>query len=345
MSGPDGALVLGIETSCHETGIGVVRGHTLLAHAVAPGVAERARSGEAGPEDVARAHLEAMTPTVNRALSRAGVGLPDLDAIAVTAGPGLAGSLMVGVAAAKAYALALGRPLYGVNHLAAHVAAGRLEHGALPQPCAALLMSDEHSSLLLVPDVATEVRPLDAAMDEAVGEVFAKVAGTPGLGFPEGAGIDRVARDGLPDAIVFPPGTGDGEAYDFSLAGLRTAVVRRAEARERAGGPVPAADVAAAFQDAVVDVLTRKAIAVCREHGVRDLLIGGGAAAGARLREPARQRCDVAGIRLRLPEPGLCDDNGAMVATLGAELMIAGLQPSALDLPADAYLPVTSITV
>ncbi|MCW2884821.1 MAG: tRNA N6-adenosine threonylcarbamoyltransferase [Streptosporangiaceae bacterium] len=339
------ALVLGIETSCDETGIGIVRGHTLLADAVASSVDEHARFGGVVPEVASRAHLEAMTPTVTRALSLAGVELSDLDAIAVTAGPGLAGALMVGVAAAKAYALALGKPLYGVNHLAAHVAVDQLEHGPLPKPCVALLVSGGHSSLLLVPDVATDVRPLGSTIDDAAGEAFDKVARVLGLGFPGGPHIDRVAREGLPDAIVFPRGKYDDGTYDFSFSGLKTAVARWVEARERTGEAVPMADVAASFQEAVVDVLTRKAIAVCREHGVYDLLIGGGVAANSRLRALAQQRCDAAGIRLRVPRPKLCTDNGAMVAALGSDLVTAGLHPSALDLPADSSLPITTITV
>ncbi|MCW2913555.1 MAG: metalloendopeptidase glycoprotease family [Actinomycetia bacterium] len=345
MSTRDEALVLGIETSCDETGVGIVRGHTLLADAIASSVDEHARFGGVVPEVASRAHLEAMTPTVTRALSDAGVKLSDLDAIAVTAGPGLAGALMVGVAAAKAYALALGKPLYGVNHLAAHVAVDQLEHGPLPKPCVALLVSGGHSSLLLVPDVATDVRPLGATVDDAAGEAFDKVARVLDLGFPGGPHIDRVAREGAPDAIAFPRGKYDDGTYDFSFSGLKTAVARWVEARERAGEPVPVADVAASFQEAVVDVLTRKAIAVCRENGVSHLLIGGGVAANSRLRALAQQRCEAAGVRLRVPRPNLCTDNGAMVAALGSELVGAGLHPSALDLPADSSLPITTITV
>jgi N6-L-threonylcarbamoyladenine synthase len=345
MTRQDEPLVLGIETSCDETGVGIVRGHTLLADAVASSVDEHARFGGVVPEVASRAHLEAMSPTVNRALCLAGVELSDLDAIAVTAGPGLAGALMVGVAAAKAYALALGKPLYGVNHLAAHVAVDQLEHGPLPRPCVALLVSGGHSSLLLVPDVATDIRPLGATIDDAAGEAFDKVARVLGLGFPGGPHIDRIAREGAGDAIAFPRGKYDDGSHDFSFSGLKTAVARWVEARERAGEPVPVADVAASFQEAVVDVLTRKAIAVCRENDVPHLLIGGGVAANSRLRALAQDRCDAAGIRLRVPRPKLCTDNGAMVAALGSDLVAAGLQPSALDLPADSSMPVTLVTV
>ncbi|GLY91173.1 tRNA (adenosine(37)-N6)-threonylcarbamoyltransferase complex transferase subunit TsaD [Actinoallomurus iriomotensis] len=341
----DQPLVLGIETSCDETGVGVVRGHTLLADAIASSVDEHARFGGVVPEVASRAHLEAMTPTVDRALSEAGVTLADVDAIAVTAGPGLAGALLVGVAAAKAYALGLGKPLYGVNHLAAHVAVDQLEHGPLPKPCVALLVSGGHSSLLLVPDVASDVRPLGATVDDAAGEAFDKVARVLDLGFPGGPYIDRAAREGDRASISFPRGKYEDGTYDFSFSGLKTAVARWVESRERAGEPVPVADVAAAFQEAVVDVLTKKAIAACKDNGVSHLLVGGGVAANSRLRALAQERCEAAGIQLRVPRPKLCTDNGAMVAALGAELVGAGLKPSALDLPADSSLPITDVLV
>jgi N6-L-threonylcarbamoyladenine synthase len=340
-----GPVVLGIETSCDETGVGIVRGRTLLADALASSVDSHARYGGVVPEVASRAHLEAMVPTVRLALDRAGLRPSDVDAIAVTAGPGLAGALLVGVAAAKAYALALDRPLYGVNHLAAHVAVDELEHGPLPEPCLALLVSGGHSSLLLVPDVATDVRPLGATIDDAAGEAFDKVARLLGLPFPGGPPIDRVAREGDPAAVAFPRGlTGQHDApYDFSFSGLKTAVARWIEARQRAGEPVPVANVAASFQEAVVDVLTAKAVRACRDHGVDALLIGGGVAANSRLRQVAEVRCAGAGILLRVPRPGLCTDNGAMVAALGARVVAAGVAPSTLDIPADSALPVTRV--
>ncbi len=335
MSAP---LVLGIETSCDETGVGVVRGHELLADAVASSVDEHARFGGVVPEVASRAHVEAMVPTLHRALARAGVRLADLDAIAVTAGPGLAGALLVGVAAAKAYALALDKPLYGVNHLTAHVAVDALEHGPLPQPCVALLVSGGHSSLLLVPDVTAAVSPLGQTVDDAAGEAFDKVARVLGLGFPGGPFVDRAARDGDPSFVAFPRGTIRGRPYDFTFSGLKTAVARWVEARQRAGDPVPVADVAAAFQEAVADVLTARAVAACRDTGVDHLVIGGGVAANSRLRALAEQRCADAGIVLRVPRPGLCTDNGAMVAALGAEMVERGVDPSALDVAADPSL-------
>jgi N6-L-threonylcarbamoyladenine synthase len=337
--------VLGIETSCDETGAGIVRGHELLADAVASSVNEHARFGGVVPEVASRAHLEAMVPAVDRALATAGVALKDIDAIAVTAGPGLAGALLVGVAAAKAYAFALGKPLYGVNHLAAHIAVDQLEHGPLPTPVVALLVSGGHSSLLLVPDVAGEVIPLGATIDDAAGEAYDKVARVLGMPFPGGPPIDAAARSGDPAAIGFPRGKYHDGSLDFSFAGLKTSVARWVEARSAAGEPVPVADVAASFQEAVADVLTRKAVQACQRNGVDHLIIGGGVAANSRLRALAAERCDAAGIRLRVPRPGLCTDNGAMVAALGAELATRGLPASPLDLPADSSLPVTEVVV
>jgi N6-L-threonylcarbamoyladenine synthase len=278
------------------------------------------------------------------------VRLADVDAVAVTAGPGLAGALLVGLSAAKALALALGVPLYGVNHLAAHVAVDTLEHGPLAEPTVALLVSGGHSSLLLVPDVTADVRPLGSTIDDAAGEAFDKVARVLGLPFPGGPHIDRAASDGDRAFVQFPRGLSAPKdlarhRFDFSFSGLKTAVARWVEAKEAAGEPVPVADVAAAFQEAVVDVLTRKAVDACRVHGVRDLQVGGGVAANTRLRALAQQRCDDAGIRLRIPRPGLCTDNGAMVAALGSAMVARGRPASALDIPADSSLPVEVVGV
>jgi N6-L-threonylcarbamoyladenine synthase len=336
-------LVLGIETSCDETGAGLVRGHELLADSVASSVAEHARFGGVVPEVASRAHLEAMVPAVDRALATAGATLPDVDAIAVTAGPGLAGALLVGVCAAKAYALALGKPLYGVNHLAAHVAVDQLEHGALPAPAIALLVSGGHSSLLLVSGLAGELAALGATIDDAAGEAYDKVARLLGLPFPGGPPIDMAAQTGDRQAVAFPRSKYRDRTLDFSFSGLKTAVARWVEAREASGLPVPVADIAASFQEAVADVLTRKAVDACQATGVDHLVIGGGVAANSRLRALAAQRCEAAGIRLRVPRPGLCTDNGAMVAALGAELLAAGAEPSPAGFAADSAMPVTSI--
>jgi N6-L-threonylcarbamoyladenine synthase len=344
-------IVLGVETSCDETGVGVVRLSddgtvALLADEIASSVDEHARFGGVVPEVASRAHLEALVPTVRRALAAAGVAPSDVDAVAVTAGPGLAGALLVGVAAAKAYAAAWEVPLYGVNHLTAHVAVDTLEHGPLP-PALALLVSGGHSSLLQVGSLTRPLEPLGATIDDAAGEAFDKVARLLGLGFPGGPFIDRAAQEGDPDSVRFPRGlTGPRDSpYDFSFSGLKTAVARHVEALHREGRAVPVADVAAAFQEAVADVLTAKTVRAATDRGIDTVLIGGGVAANSRLRALARQRCDAAGIRLRVPRPRLCTDNGAMVAALGAHLLAAGAPASPLEIPADPSLPITTSLV
>ncbi len=344
----DGPLVLGIETSCDETGVGIVRGHTLLADTVASSVEEHARFGGVVPEVASRAHLEAMVPTIERAAETAGISLHDVDAIAVTSGPGLAGALLVGVASAKALAIGLGKPIYGVNHLAAHVAVDQLEHGPLPEPCLAMLVSGGHSSLLEVTDVTVGVEPMGSTIDDAAGEAFDKVARLLGLPFPGGPHIDRAARSGNSVAIDFPRGLSsrrdlERHRFDFSFSGLKTAVARWVEAQQRDGVTIDVADVAASFQEAVCDVLTRKAIDAASSRGIEDILIGGGVAANSRLRAMAEERAAAQGIRVRVPRPGLCTDNGAMVAALGAELVARGRTPSLLDLPADSSQPITTV--
>ncbi|HEX5016472.1 MAG TPA: tRNA (adenosine(37)-N6)-threonylcarbamoyltransferase complex transferase subunit TsaD [Actinomycetes bacterium] len=346
----DQALVLGIETSCDETGVGIVRGSTLLADAVASSVDEQARFGGVVPEVASRAHLEAMLPTIRRALDSAGVTLADLDAVAVTAGPGLMGALLVGTATAQAIALAADKPLYGVNHLAAHVAVDRLEHGPSTEPVVALLVSGGHTSLLLVDDVTGDMTPLGATIDDAAGEAFDKVGRLLGLPFPGGPHVDQLASTGDPESITFPRGLTaqrdrERHRFDFSFSGLKTSVARWMELREREGEPVNRTDVAAAFQDAVVDVLSSKAIDACQTTGVDHLLLGGGVAANSRLRTVLGERCSAAGIRMQVPRPELCTDNGAMVAALGAALVEAGRRPSNLGIPVSSSLPVDSVTV
>ncbi len=341
-------IVLGIESSCDETGVGIVRGTELLAHRVASSVDEHARFGGVIPEVASRAHLEAIVPTLNGALAEAGMTVDDVDAIAVTSGPGLMGALLVGVAAAKALALAYDKPLYGVNHLVAHVAVDQLEHGRLDERVGALLVSGGHTEILLIDDIATDVTMLGSTLDDAAGEAFDKVARLLGLPYPGGPHIDRAAQSGDGAAIGFPRGLTRGRdlerhRWDFSFSGLKSAVARHVQAAELAGASVNVADVAASFQDAVCDVLTAKTVDACREHGVETLLVGGGVAANGRLRALIEQRAAAAGLAVRVPRPNLCTDNGAMVAALGAEVVRRGLPPSSLDLAADSSLPVTSI--
>ena len=341
-------LVLGIETSCDETGVGIVRGTTLLADEVATSVDEHARFGGVVPEIASRAHLEAMVPTLERALATAKVKLADLDAIAVTGGPGLAGALLVGASAASALSLALGIPLYAVNHLAAHISVDALESAAHTEPTVALLVSGGHTSLLRVADVTTDVVSLGSTIDDAAGEAFDKVARLLGLPFPGGPQIDRIAGSGKEDLIAFPRGLTSSKdqaehALDFSFSGLKTAVARYIEALVRDGRSIDVPTIAASFQEAVVDVLLRKSILACEQEGIDRLLIGGGVAANSRLRAQARQRCDAAGIHLSIPRPGLCTDNGAMVATLGSLALSRGRTPTPLGFTATPSLPVARV--
>ncbi|WP_154606003.1 MULTISPECIES: tRNA (adenosine(37)-N6)-threonylcarbamoyltransferase complex transferase subunit TsaD [Arthrobacter] len=362
-------LILGIESSCDETGVGLVRGTQLLTNTVSSSMDEHVRFGGVIPEIASRAHLDAFVPTLAQALADAGVTLGDVDAIAVTSGPGLAGALMVGVSAAKALALATGKPLYAINHLVAHVGVGLLDEsiaaqtvaldataGALPPNLGALLVSGGHTEILRVRSIASDVELLGATIDDAAGEAFDKVARILGLGYPGGPAIDALAREGNAKAIRFPRGLtapkymGTTEApgphrYDFSFSGLKTAVARSVESYEARGEEIPVADVAASFQEAVLDVITAKAVLACKEQGMTTLLLGGGVAANSRLRELASQRASAAGITLLVPKLSLCTDNGAMVAALGAQLVMNGVAPSDLTFAPDSSMPVGTISL
>ena len=339
-------LVLGIETSCDETAIGIVKGRTLLANEIASSVQEHARFGGVVPEIASRAHLEAMIPALDRALKTAKVSLKDIDAIAVTAGPGLVGALLVGTSTAAAIALAIDKPLFGVNHLAAHISVDYLTHDNPLDPTIALLVSGGHSSILQINDITSSVTSLGSTMDDAAGEAFDKIARVMGLGFPGGPAVDLKAKSGDANAINFPRGLTQAEdwrtrPYDFSFSGLKTAVARYLESTPQ----YKRADVAASFQEAIVDVLVQKSLAACAATGIESLVIAGGVAANSRLRELAEQRCEKAGVKLRIPSPLLCTDNGAMVAALGSLMSSAGRAASAIDLAASSSLSVTTVSV
>jgi len=339
-------LVLGIETSCDETAVGIVRGRTLLANVIASSVEEHARFGGVVPEIASRAHLEAMQPTIEKALKDANVSLKDIDAVAVTAGPGLVGALLVGVGSAAGLAIGLDKPIYAVNHLAAHISVDYLTHNLPLEPTIALLVSGGHSSLLQVNDITSSIVKLGQTIDDAAGEAFDKIARVMKLGFPGGPAIDAIAKEGDATAIDFPRGlttSNDWQTrpYDFSFSGLKTAVARYLES-------VPnyaRADVAASFQESIVDVLLLKALAAAKSTGIDSLVIAGGVAANSRLRAVAQERCDKAGITLRIPAPGLCTDNGAMVASLGALMAAANCTPSPAAFDADSSLPVTTVSL
>ena len=339
----DEPLILGIETSCDETGIGIVRGRDLLANALASSAPEHARFGGVVPEVASRAHLEAMLPTIDLACSQAGISMSDIDAVAVTAGPGLVGALIAGVASAKAIAMGLGIPIYGVNHLAAHVMVDELEHGPLPEPVVGLLVSGGHSSLIKVSDGNFEA--LGQTLDDAAGEAFDKVARLLGLPFPGGPMIDQAAQSGDRDSIDFPRAlrTDPVHAFNFSFSGLKTAVARWVKEQQRAGNTISVPDVAASVQEAIADILTSKAVKAAVAQDAPHLVIAGGVAANSRLRALAAERCAVAGIELRVPSPGLCTDNGAMVAALGSHLVRIGAAPSPVDFPVTSTLAVNQV--
>ena len=343
MSAP---LVLGIETSCDETAIGIVKGRTLLANEIASSVQEHARFGGVVPEIASRAHLEAMIPALNRALKSAKVSIKDIDAIAVTAGPGLVGALLVGTSTAAAIALALDKPLFAVNHLAAHISVDYLTHDNPLDPTIALLVSGGHSSILQINDITSSITSLGSTKDDAAGEAFDKIARVMGLGFPGGPAVDLEAKSGDANAINFPRGLTQAEdwrtrPFDFSFSGLKTAVARYLESTPQ----YKRADVAASFQEAIVDVLVQKSLAACTATGIESLVIAGGVAANSRLRELAEQRCQKAGVKLRIPSPLLCTDNGAMVAALGSLMSSAGRAASAIDFSASSSLPVQTVSL
>jgi N6-L-threonylcarbamoyladenine synthase len=364
-------LVLGIETSCDETGVGIVRGRTLLTNTVASSMEEHVRFGGVVPEVASRAHVQAIGPMIRAALADADVRLDDLDAIAVTAGPGLSGALMVGAAAAKGLAAATGLPLYGINHLAAHVAVDLVapDSPGLHTPTIALLVSGGHTEILRIGDIVDDIELLGATIDDAAGEAFDKTARLLGLDYPGGPSISKAAAGlldgtgvpGDPTAVRFPRGLAtkkdlrDPERrHSFSFSGLKTAALRTVTAAEAAlasqrtqpaagagdsdgpatgtsgaGAAAPRlADIAASFEEAVVDVLVTKTLLACADTGIDHVLLGGGVAANARLRERLAVRCAEAGVTLRVPPLRLCTDNGAMVAALGAEIVSRGTRPS-----------------
>jgi len=341
-------VVLGIESTCDETGVGIVQGNRLLANALHSSMDEHAKYGGVVPEVAARAHLEAISPTLDSALAEAGLGYEQIDAIAVANGPGLSGALMVGIGAAKGLAVSLNKPIYAVNHLVGHVGADVLERGAVEVPTIALLVSGGHTSLLLVRDLLNDTQLLGETIDDAAGEAFDKVARVLGLPYPGGPQIDKIAADGDPKAIRFPRGLTlpkdlDKHKYNFSFSGLKTAVARHVEKLEDAGENYSKPDVAASFREAVIDVLLTKSLWACEEFGVKRLLLGGGVVANARLRQEAERRCNEAGIELRIPRFSLCTDNGAMIAALGAQLILDGREPSDLNFGAEPTLSVTLV--
>ena len=349
--------LLAIESSCDETGAAVMRMRfadggsktvpqvEVLSNVVASSMEQHARFGGVVPEIASRAHLEALQPVVRQAREEAaeklGVDTFIPDGVAATVGPGLAGALLVGSAGAKAYAAAWGVPFYGINHLGGHVAVGALD-GADLSNSVALLVSGGHTQLLRVRGVGQPMEELGSTLDDAAGEAYDKVSRLLGLGYPGGPVIDRLAKQGDRKAIAFPRAMmrQQDARYDFSFSGLKTAVARYVEAAEKEGHEYSVEDVCASFQEAVCDVLTKKAIRAAQDVGADTLLLGGGVAANSRLRELAAARATSAGITLHVPPMKLCTDNGVMIGAAAAYLIADGAQPSGYACPTDPSMPV-----
>jgi N6-L-threonylcarbamoyladenine synthase len=329
-SGP--TRILGIETSCDETAAAVVvDGVDVLSSVVSSQVDLHARFGGVVPELASRAHVELLTPVVAEALVEAGLDGEGVSAVAATIGPGLIGSLLVGVSAAKATALVWGVPFVGVNHLEGHLYAAFLEEPHLELPALVLLVSGAHTMLVAMEDHG-RYRLLGTTIDDAAGEAFDKVARFLGLGYPGGPAIDRLAMEGAPDAVAFPRSMRD-EGYDFSFSGLKTSVITWVRKHPDAA----VADVAASFQEAVVDVLVTKARRAARELGVKSMVLGGGVAANSSLRERVLDACIEDGLQPFLPSRSMCTDNAAMVAA-AAYWRLRADGPTPLDAAANPGL-------
>jgi N6-L-threonylcarbamoyladenine synthase len=330
-------ITLGIETSCDETAVAIVEDlFEVRSNLIARQEHLHERYGGVVPEVAARAHVEALNPLLDQALREAGVGFGSLDGVAVTVGPGLVGALLVGMAAAKAVSLATGAPLIGVNHLEGHIWANFIAHGKPEPPYVALVVSGGHTMLVHMTDVHRH-ELLGQTLDDAAGEAFDKVARLLGLGFPGGPALDALAADGNPDAIRFPRAMADSGDLDFSMSGLKTAVLRYLRAEQAAGREVSLPDVAASFQEAIVDVQVSKTVAAAKDRGVDTVLLGGGVVANTRLRERMAEMATREGLRVLYPPLDLCTDNAAMIAAVGAARLARG-ERSSLDIAADPNL-------
>ena len=309
--------ILAIESSCDETAAAVVKnGRTVLSNVISSQIALHTLYGGVVPEIASRAHVEACDRVIDEALRQAGMTFKDVDACAVTYGPGLVGALLVGVSMAKGLAYALKKPLVGVHHIEGHVAANYVEHPDLEPPFAALVVSGGHTHLVEVLDYGV-FRIVGKTRDDAAGEAFDKVARAIGLGYPGGPKIDRKAKEGNPDAILFPKAKVDGSVYDFSFSGLKSAVLNYLNHAAMTGEPVNDADLAASFQKAVVDVLTERVEAFLDESGYRKFALAGGVASNSALRESLKMMCERKGVSFYVPSPVLCTDNAAMIGAAG----------------------------
>jgi len=333
-------LTLGIETSCDETSAAVVEaGEKVLSNVISTQIPVHRRYGGVVPEIASRQHVEAIVPVVETALQDAQIGWDDLSHIAVTAGPGLVGALLVGLSYAKALAYSLSLPLVGVNHLEGHIYANFLAHQVqLPLLC--LVVSGGHTDLIYMPDHG-QYESLGHTLDDAAGEAFDKIARALGLPYPGGPEIERLAREGNPQAFGFPRAWLEPDSFNFSFSGLKSAVLNELHRFEQKGCSVPVADVAASFQEAVVEVLVAKAVAAAQAKEVPILYVAGGVAANGYLRTSLTQVAAEHGIEVRFPPLRLCTDNAAMIAAAGYHYWRAG-KFAGLDLNAVANLPLTN---
>jgi N6-L-threonylcarbamoyladenine synthase len=320
MSAP---IVLGFETSCDETGVAVTEGYDVRSSVLASQIDEHARFGGVVPEVAARAHVEAIRPLTHQAITQAGIHPDDIDAVAVTQGPGLIGPLMVGYSFAKSFAYALGKPLYGIDHMEGHLFAPRLSFRDYQPPAVVILASGGHSQIVHV-RAWGEYDVLGGTIDDAAGEAFDKLARFMGLGYPGGPAIDRDSHGGDPETIRFPRALRD-RPYDFSFSGLKTSVVTYLEKARDAGELPSRPDVSASIQEAIVDVLVDKTFNAVEATGVEVVGGGGGVLANRRLRERLAEEADRRGVGLFIPEPALCTDNGAMIASVAASKIEDGV--------------------
>ena len=328
-------LILGLETSCDETSVAVVRnGHEILANVVSSQIELHRRFGGVVPEVASRQHVLMINPILEEARAEAGVQWQDFTAISATHGPGLMGALLVGLVSAKSLAWSLGVPFIGVHHLAAHIWANVVADRSLPLPFLCLLVSGGHTSLVKV-NGPSDFETLGETIDDAVGEAYDKVARLLDLPYPGGPPIDKLAQSGDPKAYAFPRALLHEPGYRFSLSGLKTAVRYALEKQET---PVNQADVAASFQQAIVDVLVAKTVAAAKAHGLKTIALAGGVAANSGLRSALSVECEKRGWRLSLPPMALCTDNAAMIAGLAHDLYLAGAR-TPLDEPARSRMP------
>lgn len=326
-------LILGIESSCDETAASVVKnGRVVLSNVISSQIDLHTVYGGVVPEIASRQHIARINQVITQALSEAGVTLDEITAVAVTYGPGLVGALLVGVAEAKAIAFATGKPLVGVHHIEGHISANYIENEQLEPPFACLVVSGGHTHLVRVADYG-KYEILGRTRDDAAGEAFDKVARAIGLGYPGGPKIDRVSKEGNPDAITFPRAKVAESEYDFSFSGLKSAVLNYLNSCEMKGIPVVTEDVAASFQKAVVDVLVEHSMHAIDEYGFEKFAIAGGVARNSALRAAFEEACAKKGVKFYHPSPIFCTDNAAMIAVAGYYEYIAGTR-SGYDLNA-----------